>query len=132
MLHEPQDLPGLSCRHVFGAQVMQTLKDLANEGKTVVCSIHQPRSSIFSMFDDLLLLSEGEVIYSGPAKGIISHFESLVRSRTKTLPVRFHSFHSIVLIYACKSERWGKPRRSIYAFAGSSHTCKLQSSRIHC
>ncbi|KAK9909937.1 hypothetical protein WJX75_009739 [Coccomyxa subellipsoidea] len=58
-------------------KVMQTLKDLANEGKTVVCSIHQPRSSIFSMFDDLLLLSEGEVIYSGPAKGIISHFESL-------------------------------------------------------
>lgn len=37
-------------------QVMQTLKDLASEGKTVVCSIHQPRSSIFEMFDDLLLV----------------------------------------------------------------------------
>lgn len=35
---------------------MQTLKDLAGEGKTVVCSIHQPRSSIFEMFDDLLLV----------------------------------------------------------------------------
>lgn len=59
-------------------QVMQTLKDLADEGKTVVCSIHQPRSSIFAMFDDLLLLSEGEIVYSGPAEGVISHFESLV------------------------------------------------------
>ncbi|BDA42587.1 Protein white [Coccomyxa sp. Obi] len=58
-------------------KVMQTLKDLAMDGKTVVCSIHQPRSSIFSMFDDLLLLSEGSIIYSGPAKGVISHFESL-------------------------------------------------------
>lgn len=34
---------------------MQTLKDLAGEGKTVVASIHQPRSSIFEMFDDLLV-----------------------------------------------------------------------------
>lgn len=41
---------------VCGLQVMQTLKDLASEGKTVVCSIHQPRSSIFEMFDDLLLV----------------------------------------------------------------------------
>ncbi len=57
---------------------MQTLKNLAMDGKTVVCSIHQPRSSIFSMFDDLLLLSEGSIIYSGPAKEAISHLESLV------------------------------------------------------
>ena len=42
---------------VCDLQVMQTLKDLASEGKTVVCSIHQPRSSIFEMFDDLLLAS---------------------------------------------------------------------------
>lgn len=47
-----------------GLQVMQTLKDLASEGKTVVCSIHQPRSSIFEMFDDLLLvrMSGGAVL----------------------------------------------------------------------
>ncbi len=72
-------LPGISKCGFPVEQVMQTLKDLANEGKTVVCSIHQPRSSIFSMFDDLLLLSEGQIVYSGPAKGVISHFESLVR-----------------------------------------------------
>ena len=37
---------GMSCGRL---QVMQTLKDLAGEGKTVVCSIHQPRSSIFEV-----------------------------------------------------------------------------------
>lgn len=36
-------------------RVMQTLKELTEEGKTVVASIHQPRSSIFEMFDDLLV-----------------------------------------------------------------------------
>ena len=46
-------------------QVMHTLKQLAQEGHTVICSIHQPRSSIYAMFDDLVLLSEGQLIYSG-------------------------------------------------------------------
>lgn len=62
----------------FQAQrVMQTLKDLAGEGKTVVCSIHQPSSSIFEMFDDLLLLSEGCKVYSGPAADATKYFEGL-------------------------------------------------------
>lgn len=60
----------------FQAQrVMQTLKDLAEEGKTVIASIHQPRSSIFEMFDDLLLLSEGREVYFGPANEAAGFFE---------------------------------------------------------
>ena len=57
-------------------QVMQTLKDLAREGCTVVCSIHQPRSSIFAMFDDLLILSEGKLLYEGSADGSLKFFEA--------------------------------------------------------
>lgn len=40
-------------------QVMVALKDLAAEGKTVIVAIHQPRSSIFALFDDLILLTDG-------------------------------------------------------------------------
>ena len=56
---------------------MQTLKDLCKEGHTVISSIHQPRSSIFAMFDDLILLSEGRMLYSGPADQALSYFEQL-------------------------------------------------------
>ena len=56
---------------------MQTLKDLCKEGHTVISSIHQPRSSIFAMFDDLILLSEGRMLYSGPAFQALSYFEEL-------------------------------------------------------
>ena len=59
-------------------QVMQTLQDLAREGCTVVCSIHQPRSSIFAMFDDLLILSEGKLLYEGTAEGSLKFFEAQV------------------------------------------------------
>ena len=55
-------------------QVMQTLKDLAGAGHTVVTSIHQPRSSIFTMFDDVLLLTEGGCVYHGPAASALEHF----------------------------------------------------------
>lgn len=49
-------------------KVMETLRKLAQDGHTVVCSIHQPRGSIYAKFDDLILLSEGAVVYAGPAK----------------------------------------------------------------
>lgn len=62
---------------VLPPQVMQTLKDLCQEGHTVISSIHQPRSSIFAMFDDLILLSEGRMLYSGPAAQALSYFEQL-------------------------------------------------------
>jgi ABC-type multidrug transport system ATPase subunit len=58
-------------------QVVATLKDLASSGHTVVCSIHQPRSSIFGMFDDLMLLSEGHCVYFGPAEGVLDYFEQV-------------------------------------------------------
>ena len=58
--------------------VMQTLKEIASSGRTVICSIHQPRSDIFEMFDSILLLARGgKVAYSGPRSQIISYFGQL-------------------------------------------------------
>lgn len=57
---------------------METLINLAkNDGRTIICTIHQPRSNIFSLFDMLLLLSEGQVVYFGPASNAISYFSKL-------------------------------------------------------
>lgn len=36
---------------------MGTLKELCSDGHTVLVSIHQPRSSVFAMFDDLILMA---------------------------------------------------------------------------
>eukprot|EP00270_Netrium_digitus_P009741 TRINITY_DN2981_c0_g1_i1.p1 TRINITY_DN2981_c0_g1~~TRINITY_DN2981_c0_g1_i1.p1 ORF type:complete len:753 (-),score=269.12 TRINITY_DN2981_c0_g1_i1:256-2514(-) len=47
--------------------VMETLRSLAQEGHTVICTIHQPRGSIYNMFDDLMLIGNGRLVYSGPA-----------------------------------------------------------------
>lgn len=58
-------------------QAMQALKDLTTDGHTIITSIHQPRSSIFAMFDDLCLLSEGQLLYFGPAQEALEYFKGL-------------------------------------------------------
>ncbi|WCJ33444.1 ABC-2 type transporter family protein [Euphorbia peplus] len=54
--------------------VIQALKNVALDGKIVICSIHQPSSFVFDLFDDLCLLSGGETIFFGEAKAAIQFF----------------------------------------------------------
>eukprot|EP00818_Percolomonas_sp_WS_P000434 CAMPEP_0117450946 /NCGR_PEP_ID=MMETSP0759-20121206/8744_1 /TAXON_ID=63605 /ORGANISM="Percolomonas cosmopolitus, Strain WS" /LENGTH=1065 /DNA_ID=CAMNT_0005243511 /DNA_START=317 /DNA_END=3514 /DNA_ORIENTATION=- len=48
-----------------------------NEGRTIVFSIHQPRTNIFNEFDELMLLSKGRLVYVGAAEQAESHFNSM-------------------------------------------------------
>ena len=58
--------------------VMQTLSNLSRAGRTVVASIHQPRSSIYAMLDQILLIASGRLAYFGPAGGEVeSYFDAL-------------------------------------------------------
>jgi ABC-type multidrug transport system ATPase subunit len=58
-------------------RVATTIKDLAIGGRTIVTSVHQPRSSIFALFDDIAILSEGKMCYFGPASKMIPYFTKL-------------------------------------------------------
>mmetsp|Transcript_29843 Transcript_29843/g.75060 ORF Transcript_29843/g.75060 Transcript_29843/m.75060 type:complete len:710 (+) Transcript_29843:208-2337(+) len=60
------------------AVLIEHLGDLAHRGgRTVVFTIHQPSSEVFHMFDDLILLSEGQVVYQGEAAGLADYLASL-------------------------------------------------------
>ncbi|XP_034688533.1 ABC transporter G family member 15-like [Vitis riparia] len=54
--------------------VIQTLRNVARDGRTIISSIHQPSSEVFDLFDDLFLLSGGETIYFGEAKKALEFF----------------------------------------------------------
>lgn len=57
--------------------IMKKLKSMAHVQKqTIICSIHQPRSMIFSMFDRVVLLWQGRVVYSGPREQIVPFFKA--------------------------------------------------------
>jgi ABC-type multidrug transport system ATPase subunit len=56
--------------------LLATLRDLANMGHSVAVVIHQPRTTIYNMFDHLLLLSKGHTIYNGPPSKVRAYLES--------------------------------------------------------
>lgn len=58
--------------------VVESLVQLARSYKrTVVFTIHQPQSNIVALFDKLLLLASGKVIYSGRADKAQRYFEGI-------------------------------------------------------
>ncbi|NXL17654.1 ABCG2 protein, partial [Setophaga kirtlandii] len=57
--------------------VLLLLKRMSKQGRTIIFSIHQPRYSIFRLFDSLTLLAAGRVLYHGPAQHTIEYFQSI-------------------------------------------------------
>lgn len=79
--------------------LLRTLKRLADRGRAVILSIHQPRSEVFGLvsyrclfsslltltpnappslqLDKICLLSRGRIIYSGHRSTMLPYFESL-------------------------------------------------------
>lgn len=55
--------------------VVKLLLSQASLGKTIISTIHQPSSDIFYLFDKLLLMCDGKVVYQGTARESIRHFE---------------------------------------------------------
>nr|XP_050034902.2 ATP-binding cassette sub-family G member 1-like isoform X1 [Dermacentor andersoni] len=55
---------------------VRVLKSLAESGRTVVCSIHNPSARLFSHFDNLYMLSGGRCIYSGSVEQLVPFLES--------------------------------------------------------
>ena len=60
--------------------VIDTLRDLADSGKTVVAVIHQPSQHVFASFDDLLLVSEGKQMYFGESSKVRDWMQGYVKS----------------------------------------------------
>ena len=73
-LDEPTS--GLDAYNAFN--VVESLVSLArNYNRTVIFTIHQPRSNIVALFDQLLLLASGKLVYSGEFSKCQYYFTSI-------------------------------------------------------
>ena len=77
LLNRPQllflDEPTTGLDSVTALDLLHTLHALAHgrtqaKAVTIVCSIHQPQAKIFNLFDSIVLLKAGHIMYQGPRK----------------------------------------------------------------
>ncbi|POM69882.1 ABC Superfamily [Phytophthora palmivora] len=77
-LDEPTS--GLDAR--LAKLIMDGIRKVANSGRTIICTIHQPSYEVFSVFDNLLLLKRGgETVFFGDlgedCKILVDYFEEI-------------------------------------------------------
>ncbi|PVD26127.1 hypothetical protein C0Q70_13795 [Pomacea canaliculata] len=73
LLDEPTTgLDSFTARHLVAS-----LQQLARQGTLVVLSLHQPRYDIVRMLDQTILMSKGQVVYSGTTSNLVPYFTNL-------------------------------------------------------
>ncbi|XP_067649104.1 protein white-like [Haliotis asinina] len=70
------DEPTSSLDSFMAQNIVHILQNMTSKGRTILCTIHQPSSEVFSTFDQLLLLSEGRVAFMGSSSDALRFFES--------------------------------------------------------
>ncbi|OTF78389.1 ABC transporter sub-family G-like protein [Euroglyphus maynei] len=71
------DEPTSGLDSFMAANLVSIINKMARSGRTIICTIHQPSSDTFEMFQNLLLLADGRVAYFGEIKSAIEHFAKI-------------------------------------------------------
>ncbi|KAL7044602.1 hypothetical protein ACKWTF_001999 [Chironomus riparius] len=66
------DEPTTGLDSVSSTMCLNLLNDLVQEGKTIICTIHQPSGNQLLLFDHLYAISNGECIYQGSPNNLVS------------------------------------------------------------
>lgn len=73
------DEPTSGLDSITAWSICRLLRKLADDGQAILCTVHQPSAGLFSMFDRLLLLQQGQTIYFGDigpnSESVIRYFE---------------------------------------------------------
>jgi ABC-type multidrug transport system ATPase subunit len=68
------DEPTTGLDSTISYEVMNAVRNMANQNRTVIATIHQPSPDTFSLFDKLMVLADGRVIYFGPCSDVVKFF----------------------------------------------------------
>ena len=68
------DEPTTGLDSAVSLEVIAAVRNLANQNRTVICTIHSPSLETGSLFDKLLLMASGRVIFFGPVSNVADYF----------------------------------------------------------
>ncbi len=66
---------GLDATSAF--QLVKTLQSIARKGRTIIMTLHQPRSEVFFMLDRVALLAQGRMLYTGKVDEAVGWFQEI-------------------------------------------------------
>ncbi|XP_071557292.1 ATP-binding cassette sub-family G member 1 isoform X2 [Temnothorax nylanderi] len=58
-------------------QCIALLKQLAQKGHTIICTIHQPSAILFNMLDHLYVIADGNCVYTGSTQNLVPYLNSI-------------------------------------------------------
>ncbi|XP_016940306.1 ATP-binding cassette sub-family G member 4 [Drosophila suzukii] len=58
-------------------KVLELLKKLTSQGRTIICTIHQPTAKLFQIFDQVYVLSAGNCVYQGSTQKLVPFLHSV-------------------------------------------------------
>ncbi|XP_037974252.2 ATP-binding cassette sub-family G member 4 [Plutella xylostella] len=67
------DEPSSGLDTVTAAQCVKLLRQLTRQGRTVICTIHQPAASLLELFDQVYVLADGRCIYQGDTAELVDY-----------------------------------------------------------
>jgi ATP-binding cassette, subfamily G (WHITE), member 1 len=72
------DEPSSGLDSVSTTHCLSLLKNMAkNDGRTIICTIHQPSALIFETFDHIYAIADGECIYQGASDKVVPFLSQL-------------------------------------------------------
>jgi ABC-type multidrug transport system ATPase subunit/ABC-type multidrug transport system permease subunit len=80
------DEPTTGLDSTTALNVMETVRDLKQRGITIISTIHSPSEKILRLFDKIIILCEGNLVFDGPPDKIEGYLSSLDFKSTKYVP----------------------------------------------
>ncbi|XP_065827732.1 protein white-like isoform X3 [Oscarella lobularis] len=122
------DEPTSGLDSFMAESVVHVLQRLASSGRTVLCTIHQPSSDTFALFDRLILLSQGRVAYYGSSVDAMPFFSKLgFQCPTNYNPADFY-IRELAIVPGKEGKCREKAERICNAFEESEHAGALNRS----
>ncbi|KAL3831605.1 hypothetical protein ACJMK2_023342 [Sinanodonta woodiana] len=95
------DEPTSGLDSFMAENIVQTLQGMAKGGRTIICTIHQPSSEIYALFDQVLLMAEGRVAFLGSSQNALNFFQQ----HGYVCPVNYNPADYFIMTLAVAPER---------------------------
>jgi ATP-binding cassette, subfamily G (WHITE), eye pigment precursor transporter len=107
--------------------VVEAMKKLASHGRTVICTIHQPSTDTFKLFDVLYMMAEGRLAYTGELNHAIAYFSKL----GYTCPANYNPAEFYIQILAIMPNEKDKCLRAVHQICDKFAESKLMTKLMN-